>query len=131
MRIFGRKTWEPRPFGDWPFAVPTTELRIHSSDIDSLDMWPKNAPNRKIRHRFELLETALQTSAQGDTVIHCPDFIAHLHNERSKAPFQLIAISFPEGYKKPKPIKVFLVGRKGNIPTELERKFAKLFRSFK
>lgn len=57
MGIFGQKQWGNRPFDEWPFAIPTTELRIHSSDIDSLDMWPKSAPLRKIKYRFELLET--------------------------------------------------------------------------
>jgi hypothetical protein len=37
-RIFGLKKWTDKPFEEQPFAVPTTELRIYSSEMDSLDL---------------------------------------------------------------------------------------------
>jgi DNA-binding transcriptional LysR family regulator len=129
MDIFGRKHWEILPFTEWPFAIPTTELKIHSSEIDSLDMWPTSAPKRYVKHRFELLETALQTTAHGLSVIHCPEFIVNLHNQRVKASLQLIKLQLPMDYKKAKPTKVFLIGRKGSVSRELERKFARFMRS--
>lgn len=131
MGIFGKDSWAMEPFLEWPFAIPTTELKIHSSEIDSLDMWPRHAPKRTVKQRFELLETALQTSAQGSSVIYCPDFIVKLHNERVKANFHLSSLPHPTGYKKPKPLKVYLVGKRGNINIELERKLAKFMRSLK
>jgi DNA-binding transcriptional LysR family regulator len=128
MGIYGKKEWSRRPFEEWPFAIPTTELKIHTSEVDSLDMWPKEAPRRKIKHQFELLETALQTSSRGATVVHCPDFVIRLHNERAKSEFHLSPLPYPNGYREPKPIKTYLASRKGAISSELGRKLAKRFR---
>lgn len=127
--IYGHQKWKDQTFDNWPFAIPTTELKIHSSEIDSLDMWPKNAPRRNIKYRFELLETALQTARKGLSVLHCPDFIISLHNNEVKLSHHLIQLPAPTGYKAPKPVKVYLVGRKGTIPEKLERKFAKFMRA--
>lgn len=129
MGIFGHKKWESIPFSDWPFAVPVTELRIHSSDVEALDMWPRFAPKRKIKYRFELLETALQTSRLGLSVLHCPDFIVRLHNQHSKPNFHLNTLAYPAGYKRLKSTRVYLVARKGAVPIALERKLAKFMRS--
>lgn len=129
MGIFGQKKWQERPFSEWPFAIPTTELRIHSSEIDSLDMWPSKAPERRIKYRFELLETALQTSREGLSVLHCPEFIINLQNLQMKSSLQLFSLKAPAPYKTPKTVKVYLVGRKGSIPVKLERKLATFMRS--
>lgn len=129
MGIFGRKEWENKDFTQWPFAIPITELKVLSSEIESLDMWPRSAPARTIKYRFELLETALQTSRQGLSVLHCPDFIVRLQNEHVKQAFQLISLKPPPAYKPLRPIKVYLVGRKGMIPNEVERKLARFMRS--
>jgi DNA-binding transcriptional LysR family regulator len=131
MQIFGRKEWASHPFEEWPFAIPTTELKIHLSEIDSMDMWPRTAPRRHVNQRFELLETALQTSALGLSVLHCPDFIVHLHNARVKPALQLFRLPNPSGYGRSKPVKIYLVGKKGIAHRELERKFAKFIRSIK
>lgn len=129
--IYGHQKWKAQPFEEWPFAVPTTELKIHSSDIDSLDMWPKNAPKRNIKYRFELLETALQTSRKGLSVLHCPDFIISLHNIELKPNYQLVQLPDPKGYRTPKSAKIYLVGRKGTLSGKLERKLATFIRSIK
>ena len=128
MGIFGLKKWQNSPFQEIPFAVPVTELRIHSSNIDTLDMWPQKAPKRKIKFELELLETSLQVARQGLCVLHCPDFIVRLHNEQIRNEFQLTRLALPDGYRKAKPTKIFLVGKKGAIPTYLERKMAKCLR---
>lgn len=131
MGIYGRQQWEARAFDEWPFAVPITELQIQASQIDSLDMWPTTAPRRNTKYQFELLETALQTTALGLSLLHCPDFIVKFHNDRAKGSFQLQLLSPPKGYKPLKPVKVYLIGRKGAVDSELERKFAKFMRSLK
>lgn len=131
MHIFGKKKWEETPFSDWPFAVPTTELRLHSSEVDSLDMWPQKAPTRNIKYKFELLETALQTSRLGISVLHCPDFIVNLQNQQVKQSMQLSPLPLPIGYKVARPVKVYLVFRKGAVIHGLEGKFAKFMRSLK
>jgi len=129
--IFGMKKWEQEPFESWPFAIPTTELRIHSSEIDSLDMWPRSAPRRRIKYRFELLETALQTSREGLSVLHCPSFIVELHNTALKSSFQLSTLKSPPRYKQQKPTPVYLVFRKGTDIGSLEGKLAKFMRSLR
>ncbi len=129
--IYGQKSWLDRPFSEWPFAVPTTELKIHSSDVESLDMWPKSAPARKIKFQFQLMETALQTTRLGLSVLHIPRFIADLQNEQVRSSYAFTQLPFPKGYKEPKPTKVFLVGRKGELSDALERKLAKFMRTLK
>ncbi len=129
MKIFGREEWKNEKFENWPFAVPTSELKIHSSEIDSLDMWPKNAPPRRVKYQFELLETALQTSRLGLSVLHCPNFIVRLQNEQVKSQFQLHELPIPHKYKAPKMTKVYLVARKGSSIFDFEGKFAKFMRS--
>ena len=129
MDIFGSQTWKKKNFEEWPFAIPTTELKIYSAEIDSLDMWPKSAPKRLVKYQFELLETALQTSRVGLSVIHCPDFIVRLHNEQVKTSSQLVTLPKPNGYKASKPAKVYLICRKGGTPPDLEKKLARLMRS--
>lgn len=131
MGLYGSKKWESLEFKEWPFAIPVTEVKIHSSEFESLDMYSLQSPKRKIKYRFELLETALQSSSEGLSVIHCPDFISKLFNEKVKASYQLHRLSEPKGYKKNKIQKVYLVGKKGNVEKELERKLAKFMRSLK
>lgn len=65
MKIYGKKSWASVPFSEWPFAVPTTEVRIHSQSTNSLDLWTDIKHPRLVRFKFELLETALQTSSKG------------------------------------------------------------------
>lgn len=131
MGIFGSKDWLSRPFNEWPFAVPTTELRIHSSDVESLDLWPKSGPRRNIKYEFELLETALQTSRQGLSVLHCPQFITKLHNAALKPQYQLIELAPPSGYKAPKPTKIYVTWRKDSAIAlkKIDRKLATVLRS--
>lgn len=131
MELYGTKKWEKKEFSELPFAIPVTELKIHSSEFDSLDMYPADAPKRNVKFRFELLETALQTSSLGESVIYCPDFIVKLYNDHAKQSFQLQKLDKPSGFKKQKPKKIYLVAKKGNVSVELERKFAKFIRSLK
>jgi len=128
MGIFGQKKWDDQTFEEWPFAIPTTELQIYSSDIQSLDMWPKSAPRRLVKYRFELLETALQTARDGISVLHCPTFIAKLQNAAVKSSHQLVPLKTPPGYKTVK-AKAYLAVRKGYDVKPLEGKFAKFMRS--
>lgn len=131
MKAYGLKKWEKIPFCDWPFAIPTTELKIHSSEINSLDMWPSSGPKREVKYYFELLETAIQTSIRGLSVLYCPDFIVKLTNENLKPTLQLVPLPMPESLTRTKSVKVYLVGRKGSLSVELERKMAKFMRSLK
>jgi len=129
MGIFGQKKWIQKDFGDWPFAIPITELRLHSSEHNALDMWPKQAPKRLVKFSFELMETALQTTRKGLSVLHCPDFIVKLHNDEVKSSLRLEPLINPHGYGKIKLIKTFLVSKKGSVDISMEQKLAKFFRS--
>lgn len=131
MGIFGRKEWLSKEFSSWSFAIPTTELRINSSEIDSMDIWPKAAPKRKVKYQFELLETALQTSRSGLSVLHCPDFIVKLHNESIDPKFCLVPLPTPPKYKSVKPVKVYLVSRRNSEIGFIEGKLARFMRSLK
>lgn len=129
MGIFGLKKWEKLPFKDWPFAVPVTPLKINSLSHTSLDMWPQ-ANSRMIKYEFELLETALQVSRVGLSVLHCPDFIARLHNKHIAVEHKLVRLSFPDGRSSAKKIKIFLIVKKGDSnKNSIEGKVAKFLRS--
>ncbi|MGZ3771281.1 MAG: LysR family transcriptional regulator [Bdellovibrio sp.] len=132
MKIWGLKKWKKIDFNEWPFAVPTTSFQIHSNEHSSLDMWPQSKKERRIKYEFELLETALQTSRQGLSVLHCPDFIINIHNESVLKEFKLEHLPYPHPLKPMKPIKIFLISNKeNNININLEGKLAKFLRSLK
>jgi DNA-binding transcriptional LysR family regulator len=131
MAIWGSEKWIKRPFKEWPFAVPTTSVQIHSSDHNSLDMWPNQKMQRSVKYEFELLETALQTSRTGHSVLYCPDFIIKLQNQCVLKELRLERLPFPTPMKAIKAVKIYLVSRKGTATKPLEGKFAKFFRSLK
>ncbi len=124
MGVYGLKKWEKIAFKDWPFAIPITQLKINALNHTSLDMWPQLKP-RTIKYEFELLETALQTSRLGLSVIHCPDFIINLHNRSVVAVHRLVPLS-----QSTKKIKILLVVKKEIQNTNsIEGKVAKFLRS--
>ena len=131
MGIFGLKKWQNHPFEEWPFAIPMTDIRIASSDQNSLDMWPVTLV-RKIKYEFEMLETALQTTRNGLSVLHAPAFIAELHNRSMTTDHKLVRLPAPKGYRAPKKIKIFLVVKKGSSNVNLiEGKLAHFLRTLK
>lgn len=131
MGIWGTEKWSKRPFEEWPFAVPTTSVQVHSIEYNLLDMWPKEKKSRFVKYEFELLETALQTSRAGASVLHCPDFIIKLHNRHLTKEFRLSRLSYPAPLRQVKPVKIFLVTKKANpLVKTLEGKLAKFLRSF-
>ena len=132
MGIWGLKKWSKLPFSSWPFAVPTSSLNVYTIKEHSLDLWPKSTPERLVQFEFELLETSLQTSRLGLSVIHCPDFVIKLHNDQVQKEKQLVELPYPASTKKSKPITIYLVSKKGNPKLKLfEGKMAKFIRSIK
>ena len=128
MGIFGLKRWSQEPFLSWPFAVPTTPLKVNALDHVSLDMWPSFL-SRNVKYEFELLETALQTSRAGLSVLHCPDFVVQLQNRHLSSEKRLVRLPSPTGYRIRKEIKIYLIAKKGNIKAKtMERKVAKFLR---
>lgn len=128
MGIFGLKKWEKLPFEEWPFAIPITEVRIATSGQNSLDMWPATL-HRTVKYEFEMLETALQTTRAGLSVLHAPSFIVDLHNRSIANEHKLVRLPPPKGYRALKKIKIFLVVKKGSEATKtMEGKFARFLR---
>ena len=133
MSIWGLKgKWHNIPFDNWPFAVPTSVLHLNTTEYHSLDMWPDKQKSRLTKYGFEMLETALQTTRHGLSVLHCPDFIPMIHNQYVTSKYQLERLPYPSSIKKVKPVKAYLVVKKESIVEKsLEGKLAKFFRSFK
>ena len=98
-------------FPDIPFAVPTTPLGVNLANIDALDGWPRTAPQRFIKYRFELLESAIQACQNGLCAVFMPEFIAILANKRSAKSHQLTRLQIPEKIPQVK-FQVFLTMRK-------------------
>ena len=129
MGIFGNFKWNAANFQTWPFAVPVTEVKVHTLADSSLDLWPTHSLQRKIKYRFELLETALQLSRHGRAVLHCPDFIVKLHNCDLRNSLQLSPLPKPAGYPKQSAKKIFLITKKSSGTTKIHYQLPKLFRS--
>jgi DNA-binding transcriptional LysR family regulator len=130
MAIFGSGAWRKHPFEEWPFAVPVTPLHIHSQGTHSLDMWPQADHPRFVKYRFELLETALQTSRMGLSVLHCPTFIPLLSNLAFRKDAHLEKLPYPKGIKGPLGANIYLVSKKGDKnASRFEGKLAKFVRS--
>ena len=112
------------PIESLPFAVPVTYLdwqgRRH---VKSLDCWPVSVPRKEV-YRFEMLETAIQTTLRGTSAIHCPDFFARCHNKGS-AKNRLRRLSTPF---KPVSRDVYIVMSDDRIETPAIKKLARAIR---
>jgi DNA-binding transcriptional LysR family regulator len=109
-----------------PFAVPITAITDSIFNTKSLDSWPKNI-SRNIKYQFEMLETALETTRSGLSLIHCPDFVALLQNKYLKSHFTLIPISYNSKMKTVSK-DIYLVTRRNYPESTLAKKVAKAVR---
>lgn len=114
MGIYGLPRWLKLSFDQWEFAVPISPVAISAQEHVSLDLWPKFKRHRRIKYEFELLETALQTTYSGISVIHCPDFVIKLLNQRMGKDRMLVRLPYPSGMKEPDRAKIFCVSMKDN-----------------
>jgi DNA-binding transcriptional LysR family regulator len=126
--IFGLEKWREVPFEQWPFAVPVTEITVQSAQFEALDRWPRGSKRRWIKYQFHQLEAALQTASNGLAVVHCPEIVVKLANQRQIASHQLAKLGHPSGGKPEKAPRAYLVGRKGEMDGSLERKIAHFLR---
>lgn len=90
FKIFGHPHFRNDNISDLPFAIPSSPVESNASGILTLDGW-RFGP-RKIKYRFELLQTALEAASQGLCVLYCPEFIVNLFNIGHKKNHQLIEI---------------------------------------
>lgn len=63
----GSQNWQV----SWPFVTRQVAFLLA---VQSLDGWPQGIP-RRVRHRFELLESALEAYRRGLAAVHIPEFI--------------------------------------------------------
>ena len=111
---------------DLPFAIPITDIGQNILHAHSLDGWPQDVP-RKIKYRFELLETALDLASRGVCKICCPKFLIKIENERFKTEFKLVEESVEKSIRI-NPLKVYLVKRKSDPESTEIKKLAKRLR---
>jgi len=113
------------PFSDLEYAIPTTQLSSNPSQSTAIDSWPDNI-QRKIKYRFNMLETALQVTSKDSAVIYCPEISVVNYNKHVKTKDQLIE----HPYKKPnKTMNIYLVKRVETSENDLTKKLAKFVRT--
>lgn len=113
---------------DIPFAVPISKVGNSIVSVKELDHWPKEI-ERNIKYRFELLETALETSRLGLSALHCPDFIVKLQNESLKKQFQLFPLELKQNAKQSY-VDVYVIKRKETQEGALVKKLTKTLRKY-
>ena len=81
---------------------------------------------RKIKYRFEMLETALEVARDGVGVIHCPKFIIELQNQKLLTKYQLVELPYPS--PKQSSTDIYLITRKSYPENKIVKKLAKSLR---
>jgi DNA-binding transcriptional LysR family regulator len=129
MKVYARspEKWRKIPVADWPFAVPTTRLGSNPLDLRSLDHWPELRLPRHPKYRFELLQTALETTSRGLSVIYCPEFVVKLFNKSRSADAKIKEVSVSQ-LEKTRQLRIFLVKRHSEIEGAFFKKLAKFIR---
>ncbi len=114
-------------FSDIPFAIPIVSLEGTPLEIDGLDSWKRSNPTRSAFFKFELLQTALQTTSLGLSAIFCPRFVVKLYNGYVKKEYELAEM---QGAFIGKPVTqhVYLVKRKDRLEERLFKKIAAAMR---
>ena len=56
--------------GELPFVVPNFPLEGSPSGVKGLDSWPESAPDRKIKYRVDLMESALALCREAVSYTH-------------------------------------------------------------
>lgn len=110
---------------DIPFSVPITQFPTSPTGVKTLDNWPENI-ERQIKYECELLETSLNLSRRGISVIYCPRFVVKLQNSQSLS--KLFEIKVKERFKTAKK-NIYLVIRKARSEDKIAKKIAKSIRT--
>ncbi len=129
FEVFSRKgIFNSISFSEIPFAVPISKVSESFTEVKTLDHWPSNI-SRTVEFQFELLETTLETTRQGLSVLHCPEFVIRLQNEYLKEEFQLIPLTMNIELIRPK-LDIYLITRKGFPEDDLVKKVSKSIRKY-
>lgn len=130
MGIYGMKKFKKMSLEQLPFVIPIAPAQGAPSDVRGLDGWPEHLFDRHIQFRVEAMETALQLTRRGLSVVFIPDFVAEISNELHLLEFQLEKMLEPEKFSSIFR-DVFLVQRKGAEETKVVRQIAKAVRELK
>lgn len=122
-----RSRWSERAFAELPFVVPNSPLKSTPTKVQGLDGWEDSKFPRKIEYSVTLLESALELVRQDLAAAYLPDFIARLHNDRSKKELQLEPWRGRE-VRERKRHPVYLIKRKNTDQSKLEKELAKHLR---
>lgn len=106
------------------YAVPITQLESNPTQSTVIDSWPDNI-QRQVKHKFNMLETALQVCSNDHAVIYCPEISVRLYNKINKANRQLIEHSFQKANKL---MPIYLVKRKETAENSFTKKLARYLR---
>lgn len=109
------------------YSVPITQLPSNPTQSTVIDSWPDNI-NRTVKHKFNMLETALQVTSNDQSVIYCPDISVKLYNKITIASRQLTE---HPSKKANKLMPIYLVKRVETPEDQFSKKLAKYLRSFK
>lgn len=124
--IFGNHKSRNMSFEELEFAVPTTSVPQNPALLFDLDTWPISKVPRKIRFQFEMLQTALLTSARGSSVLYCPRFVVRHYNSYASHERKLYEIKVAAiGAQKH---SVYLVRRKDAPEDQFHKRIAKHLR---
>jgi len=128
MGVYGVRKFRDAQAGELPFVVPIQCGQGTPSKVVGLDGWPDHKFPRAIAFKVTMMESALELCRRGHAVAYLPEFIVRLHNETTKAEFQLVELkcSIP----KPERLqKVFLIQREGMRESVEVRSVARALRS--
>lgn len=106
------------------YAVPITQLESNPTQSTVIDSWPDNI-RRNVKHKFNMLETALQVSSNDQAVVYCPEISVRLYNKINKTNRKLIEHSFKKANKL---MPIYLVKRKETPENTFTKKLAKYLR---
>lgn len=107
------------------YAVPVTQLLSNPTQTTAIDSWPDNI-GRKIKHKFNMLETALQVCSNDQSAIYCPEISVKLYNLINLPARKLIEHPFKKANKT---IPIYLVKRKETPEDQFTKKLVKYLRS--
>lgn len=75
-----------------PFITPVNPLEGASSGVKGRDAWPDDKMRRQVRYRVDSMAMGLEIARQGLAAIYIAQFVARLHNERSRKEFHLVPL---------------------------------------
>lgn len=127
--VFGNNCFKSVDFENWPFAVPIHKVNNSITNIQELDNWPSEI-KRKIKYKFEMLETALEIARDGLGVIHCPMFIIPLQNKKLLTKYQLVELPLTKSFPKSSHLDIYLITRKSFPENSIVKKLAKSIRIY-